>query len=176
MSAKEVGNQPIREAFRASMRLVASSVSLVTARDEAGEWHGMAVTSAGSLSMDPPSMMVAVNRTASIFPVICQTGRFTLNLIDESQAALLEPFARSDMRDRRFVPDDWVAAGLGGPVLKGALCCHVCSVAETHEFGTHTVFFGTVDDMILSEHKAQVPAPVLWLNGKRASVAEPKNL
>jgi flavin reductase (DIM6/NTAB) family NADH-FMN oxidoreductase RutF len=176
MSAEVLGNRPVSEAFRASMRLVASSVSLVTARDAVGEWHGMAVTSAGSLSMDPPSMTVAVNRTASIYPVILETGRFTLNLIDESQAALLEPFARSDMRDRRFVPDDWAAAGLSGPVLKGALCSHVCSVAETHEFGTHTVFFGTVDDVILSVHKAQEPAPVLWLNGRRASVAEPKNL
>lgn len=176
MSAEALGNQPIREGFRASMRLVASSVSLVTARDATGVWHGMAVTSAGSLSMDPPSMMVAVNRTASIHPVILESGRFTLNLIDESQAALMEPFARSDMRDRRFVPDDWMAAGLGGPVLKGALCSHVCTVAETHEFGTHTVFFGTVDDVILSDHKAQEPAPVLWLNGKRASVADPKNL
>jgi flavin reductase (DIM6/NTAB) family NADH-FMN oxidoreductase RutF len=176
MSAEVSDNQPIHEAFRASMRLVASSVSLVTARNAAGEWHGMAVTSACSLSFDPPSMMVAVNLTASIHPVILQTGRFTLNLIDEKQSALLEPFARSDMRDRRFVPNDWMAAGLGGPVLKGALCSHVCTVAETHEFGTHTVFFGTVDDVILPDRKAQDPAPVLWLNGKRASVADAKNL
>lgn len=176
MSAEALGSQPIGEAFRASMRLVASSVSLVTARDPSGVWHGMAVTSAGSLSMDPPSMMVAVNQTASIYPIIIQTGRFTLNLIDESQAKLMEPFARSDMRDRRFVPDDWLDAGLGGPILKGALCSHVCTVAETHDFGTHTVFFGSVNDVVLSNHKAHDPAPVLWLNGKRASVAGTKNL
>jgi flavin reductase (DIM6/NTAB) family NADH-FMN oxidoreductase RutF len=176
MSAKALSNEVMRDAFRTSMRLVASSVSLVTARDSAGVWHGMAVTSAGSLSMDPPSMMVAVNRTASIHPVILEAGRFTLNLIDEAQAELMEPFARSDMRDRRFAQNDWLAAGLGGPVLKGALCSHVCTVAETHEFGTHTVFFGTVDDVILSDQKVHEPAPVLWLNGKRASVAIPKNL
>lgn len=171
MLAQDLGHRPIGEAFRASMRLVASSVSLVTACDAAGEWHGMAVTSAGSLSMDPPSMMVAVNRTASIYPVILETGRFTLNLMDEAQAALLEPFARSDMRDRRFAKEDWLPAGLGGPVLKSALCSHVCTVAAAHDFGTHTVFFGTVDDVILPNHAAQNPAPILWLNGKRASVA-----
>lgn len=176
MSAQTLGCPPIHEAFRASMRLVASSVSLVTARDKAGEWHGMAVTSAGSLAMDPPSMMVAVNRNASIYPVVLETRRFTLNLLDESQVALLESFARSDMRDRRFVSNDWTAAGLGGPVLKGALCSHVCSVVETHEFGTHTVFFGTIDEVILPDHLSQVPAPVLWLNGKRASVAIPDTL
>lgn len=125
--------------------------------------------------MEPPSMMVAVNRSASIHPVILQSGHFTLNLMDESHAALLEPFARSDMRDRRFCVDDWVAAGLAGPVLKGALCSHVCRVAETHEFGTHTVFFGTIEDVILPEQIAQTPAPILWLNGKRASVAASQN-
>lgn len=171
MPAQELNNRSIAEAFKASMRLVASSVSLVTARDEKGDWHGMAVTSAGSLSMDPPSMMVAVNRNASIYPVIVQSQRFTLNLLDEGHAALLEPFARSDMRDKRFTEDKWTAAGLSGPVLKGALCSHVCSVAEAHDFGTHTVFFGTVDAVALPNDALQSPAPVLWLNGKRASVA-----
>jgi flavin reductase (DIM6/NTAB) family NADH-FMN oxidoreductase RutF len=176
MSAQELVRSSIGEAFRASMRLVASSVSLVTARNAAGEWHGMAVTSAGSLSMDPPSMMVAVNQSASIHPVICQSGRFTLNLMDESHGALLEPFARSDMRDRRFCAEDWIAAGLGGPVLKGALCSHVCSVAETHVFGTHTVFFGTIDDVILPNDLAHTPAPILWLNGRRASIAAARDI
>jgi flavin reductase (DIM6/NTAB) family NADH-FMN oxidoreductase RutF len=153
------------------MRLVAASVSLVTARDGAGIWHGMAVTSAGSLSMEPPSMMVAVNRTASIHPVITETGRFTLNLMDESHCSLLERFSRSDLRDQRFMPEDWIDVGQGGPVLKGALCAHVCTVSEAHDFGTHTVFFGRVDDVILPDPIAQHPAPILWLNGKRASVA-----
>jgi flavin reductase (DIM6/NTAB) family NADH-FMN oxidoreductase RutF len=53
-------------------------------------------------------------------------------------------------------------------VLTGALCSHVCKVAETHDFGTHTVFFGTVDDVILHDSTSQ--GPILWLNGKRASV------
>ncbi len=176
MSAQQYDRSSLDEAFRGSMRLVASSVSLVTARDDAGEWHGMAVTSAGSLSMSPPSMLVAVNRTSSIHPVILRSGRFTLNLMDESHAALLEPFARSDMRDRRFAVDDWVDTGSSGPVLKGALCSHVCSVSETHDFGTHTVFFGTVDDVILSGDIAHTPAPILWLNGKRASVAAPQSI
>jgi flavin reductase (DIM6/NTAB) family NADH-FMN oxidoreductase RutF len=171
MSAQELVAKTISDAFRASMRLVAASVSLVTARDAEGVWHGMAVTSAGSLSMDPPSMLVAVNRTASIYPVIQASGHFTLNLMDESHAALLERFSRSDLRDQRFVPEDWTSAGQRGPVLKGALCAHVCTVAEAHDFGTHTVFFGRVDDVILPDPNAQTPAPILWLNGRRASVA-----
>lgn len=172
MSAQDPVARPMGEAFRASMRLVASSISLVTARDAAGVWHGMAVTSAGSLSMEPPSMMVAVNRTASIYPVIATMGHFTLNLMDERHGPLLERFSRSDMRDQRFTADDWTEAGAQGPILKGALCAHVCTVAEAHDFGTHTVFFGTVDQVILQDPVAQSPQPILWLNGKRGSVAQ----
>jgi flavin reductase (DIM6/NTAB) family NADH-FMN oxidoreductase RutF len=175
MSAQELAEGPLSEAFRASMRLVAASVSLVTARDAGGVWHGMAVTSAGSLSMDPPSMMVAVNRTASIHPVIATNGHFTLNLMDESHAVLLERFSRSDMRDQRFTPDDWVPSGHGGPILKGALCAHVCTLAEAHVFGTHTVFFGRVIEVILTDTAPPAPAPILWLNGKRSSVAQKAN-
>lgn len=169
MSEKETVIRSMEEDFRISMRLVAASISLVTARDEAGAWHGMAVTSAGSLSMDPASMTVAVNRNASIHPVISRTGSFALNLLDESHAALLEAFSRSDMRDRRFSPQDWIDGP--SPILKGALCAHLCSVAESHDFGTHTVFFGRVIDVVLPQTPTQAPPPMLWLNGKRASVA-----
>lgn len=176
MSAQEFDSRPIGEAFRASMRLVASSVSLVTAKDAQGGWHGMAVTSAGSLSMDPPSMMVAVNRNTSVYPVILETGRFTLNLMCESHSALLERFSRSDLRDQRFATEDWLDLGDSGPALKGALCAHVCSVAETHEFGTHTVFFGRVERVILPTPIAQDPTPIIWLNGKRASITAHSNV
>jgi flavin reductase (DIM6/NTAB) family NADH-FMN oxidoreductase RutF len=171
MPAQDLDSRQIGDAFRASLRLVASSVSLVTARDAQGQWHGMAVTSAGSLSMDPPSMMVAVNRNTSVHPVIFQSRRFTLNLMGDCHVALLERFSRSDLRDQRFATEDWLDQGLGGPVLKGALCAHVCSVAETHEFGTHTVFFGKVEDVVLPDPVAQNPTPIIWLNGKRTSVA-----
>jgi flavin reductase (DIM6/NTAB) family NADH-FMN oxidoreductase RutF len=173
MTAQDLATRPLGEAFRASMRLCAASVSLVTVRDEAGCMHGMAVTSAGSLSMDPPSMMVAVNRSASIHPVILQTGRFTLNLMGEHHLGLLDRFSRSDMRDQRFSPDDWSEGSDGQPVLRGALSTHVCTVGASHDFGTHTVFFGNVVAVILPESPVPPPAPILWMNGARASVFTP---
>lgn len=165
-----VATNQMTQDFRASMRAVAASVSLVTSCDGAGAWHGMAVTSATSLSMDPPSMMVAINRSASIHPVIAQSGRYALNLMGEGHADLLEAFSRSDMRERRFLPDQWQAAANGLPVLKGALTAHICRVVAAHEFGTHTVFFGEVEDVVLPETPAQTLAPIIWLNGARMSL------
>lgn len=118
-------------------------------------------------------MMVAVNRNASIHPVITGSGAFTLNLMDEAHADLLARFSRSDLRNQRFTPTDWIDAA--GPILKGALCAHVCEVAEAHDFGTHTVFFGKVTQVILPDPATQTSAPIIWLDGKRASVTALSN-
>ncbi len=162
--------QALTDRFRASMRLAAASISLLTTRDSSGSRHGMAVTSATSLSMDPPSMMVAVNRTASIHPVISESGRFCLNLMADSHGDILERFSRSDMREVRFATDDWSAGLHGLPVLRGALASHLCTVVAAHDFGTHTVFFGQVDDVVLASAVGHSPVPLVWLNAGRISI------
>lgn len=170
MSTDSMTGLSLAEAFRASMRSVAASVSIVATQDEAGRFHGMAVTSATSLSMEPPSMMVAINRTASIHPVMLRTGRFSLNLMDEQHSPLLEAFSRSDLRDRRFGAEHWRQGTGGLPVLDRALACHVCRVVETHDFGTHTVFFGRVDEVILPATTGSPVTPIIWCNGGRIPV------
>ncbi|ABL68316.1 flavin reductase family protein [Paracoccus denitrificans] len=171
MTAHSDVASPLRDTFRASMRPVAASVSVVASGDAAGAWHGMAVTSAVSLSMEPPSMMVAVNRSASVHPVIQGAGWFSLNLMAECHADLLEAFSRSDLRDRRFLPEHWSAGLQGLPVLKDALSTHLCRVTAAHDFGTHTVFFGQVEDVILPEPAARTLAPLVWFNGARAALS-----
>ena len=157
--------------FRASLRLAAGSVSLVTACDAGGMCYGMAVTSATSLSMDPPSMLVAINRSASIHPVIKRTGRFCLNLMAEAQASLLESFSRSDMRDKRFLPENWEKTRSGLPALRGALSVHSCRVEGDHIYGTHTVFFGRVEEVVLPDIATQSQVPIVWMSGARVSIS-----
>lgn len=175
MTVQDLTMKPFADDFRASLRLCASSVSILAARDQSGGRHGMAVSSAGSLSMEPPSMLVAVNRSASLHPVILQTGRFSLNLLGEQHVELLERFSRSDMRDRRFATDAWAEGLEGTPVLRDALCAHVCKVSQRHDFGTHSVFFGIVEDVIVSVRPDRHTPPILWVNGARASVSMPSD-
>jgi flavin reductase (DIM6/NTAB) family NADH-FMN oxidoreductase RutF len=158
------------ELFRASMRITAASVSLVTATDDAGTFHGMAVTSAISVSMNPPSMLVAVNRSASIHPVISNSGRFCLNLMGETHFDLLENFSRTELRDRRFAPQHWQEGPAGVPVLQGALASQVCSIEAAHDYSTHTVFIGRVDHVLLPSPSDERLVPLVWMNGSRTSV------
>jgi len=158
------------EKLRKSMRASAISVSLVTARDVDGSRHGMAVTSATSLSMDPPSMMVAINRSASSHPVIQRSGAFCLNLIHTGQMEMLDIFCRSDMRAVRFSSDEWKAGAYGLPYLDTAIANLFCRVEQAHDYGTHTVFFGRIED-IRTAAAIEAADPLIWINGAPAQLA-----
>jgi flavin reductase (DIM6/NTAB) family NADH-FMN oxidoreductase RutF len=158
------------DSFRASMRATAASVSLLTSRGTDGQFYGMAVTSWASLSMDPPSMLVAVNRTASVHAIINSRRHFCLNLMSELNFGILERFSRSDMRDKRFTPEDWTEGPQKLPILRGALASQICTVQGTFDYGTHTIFVGRVDDVILPEAPVKDSIPLVWMNGSRASL------
>ena len=155
------------ERLRQSMRASAISVSLITTRDLDGSFHGMAVTSANSLSMDPPSMMVAINRNASSHPVLLRSGAFCLNLIHSGQMEMLDLFCRSEMRDARFASPDWQRGLHGLPWLRTAIASLFCRTEETHDYGSHTVFFGRIDDIRISA-RIDNPDPLIWINGAPA--------
>lgn len=157
------------EKLRKSMRASAISVSLVATRDLDGSRHGMAVTSATSLSMEPPSMMVAINRSASSYPVILRSGFFCLNLIHTGQMEMLDRFCRSDLRAVRFDSDEWKAGAHGLPYLETAIASLFCSVDESHDYGTHTVFFGRIDD-IRTAPGIDNADPLIWINGAPAQL------
>jgi flavin reductase (DIM6/NTAB) family NADH-FMN oxidoreductase RutF len=157
--------------FKTSMRSAAASISLVTSTDADGKYHGMAVTSWASLSMDPPSMLVAVNRSASVHAIISASRRFCLNLMSDTHSEILERFSRSDMRDSRFTPEHWRAGPGGLPVLRDALASQLCTVEAAHDYGTHTIFVGRVDGVFLLSSAGKDTNPLIWMNGSKVTLA-----
>ena len=91
-------NTEVSDDFRLAMRKVASSVTIVTTRDAAGMPHGMAASGVIPVSMDPPSMLVAINRSASLHPVLQASRRFCVNVLADHQHHLLAPFSQSGLR------------------------------------------------------------------------------
>lgn len=172
MTLEHSNSLSLIDRFRASMRATAASVALVTSTDAAGNFHGMAATSWVSISMDPPSMLVTINRSASVHAVISSSGRYCLNLLRNSHLGILERFSRSDMRHKRFDEENWRSGPRGLPVLGDALASQLCTVATSIDYGTHTIFVGRIDDVILPETSDEM-FPLIWANGSRASLANP---
>jgi flavin reductase (DIM6/NTAB) family NADH-FMN oxidoreductase RutF len=132
----------IRNRFRLAMRNVASSVFVVATRGPDGN-EGMTATSVCSLSLDPASVLVCVNRANTFMKVLEDAGRFTLNVLSREDEAVARAFGTPVRRERRFIVGDWYDLD-GLPALKSSLSTIVCDVAGRMDFGSHRVFVGQV--------------------------------
>lgn len=158
--------------LKTAMRRLAGSVSIVTSRDEEGQPHGMAASAVMPVSMDPPSMLVAVNRSAGLHAVLQHSGRYCINLLADDQHALLEPFSQSTLRAQRFRSgpwrDAWSERAAPLPWLEGASAVIACIVDQAVDYGSHTLFIGRVTDVRVDPAPVELHPPLVWLAGHRA--------
>lgn len=166
-----VGSRPTvgADLFRMGMRRLAAGVSLITTVEE-GQRHGLVATSVTSLSGEPPSLLVCINRSTSSYEPITRSGIFCVNLIAEGQDHVAAQFSSSKRRDERFGDGAWTTLATGAPVLEGALAAFDCRVDHSLDYGTHTIFIGLIESIWLYDAKV---APLLYVDGAFRTLAEP---
>jgi flavin reductase (DIM6/NTAB) family NADH-FMN oxidoreductase RutF len=162
----EVGNAGMVASFKSAMGRFASSVTLVTASDDADTPHGMAATAFSSVSMDPASVLICINRTASASPVIKKSGFFCVNMLQSQHERICQIFSQSDLRELRFTEGDWEAGINGIQYLADAQAAIFCEVAKEIEHGTHTIFVGNVIDVVTQSAEQ----PLLYMAGRYRSL------
>ena len=145
----------VLEAFHAARRHVAATVYAVTT-GRIGERHGILATAVSSLSFEPPSLLVCVNRTASLHEPLACAETFCVNVLGLGNREIAEVFEAARGEDR-FSKGDWTEV-LGVPVLRNAQSYFICRTAHRHEFGTHTIFIG---ELIDAKHR-QDAAPLTY--------------
>ncbi|MFB0611369.1 flavin reductase family protein [Aurantiacibacter poecillastricola] len=146
MSDVGQSHEELVDAFRESMRHVASTVYAVTTLD-GGNRYGILATAVSSLSFEPPSLLVCVNRTASLHDPLERAERFCINVLGLGNRDVAEHFMLP--RADRFAVGEWVDEH-GVPVLATAQSSLVCRTAHRHEFGTHTIFIG---ELLAAKHR-----------------------
>jgi len=127
------------------MRHFVGSVSVITAGS--GEARtGLTATSAISLTLDPPTMVVCVNRNASAWPVIQRERHFCVNLLGARNQYLADRFAGRDGVNgaSRYVGARWTQFVTGAWGLDGALAVIDCAVEEIIERHSHGIIIGSV--------------------------------
>ncbi len=132
-----------RDTFRAVMRKHASSVTVITTTHD-GRLHGMTATAFCSVSADPPTILIVVNRSARSHPLIDGSGLFVVNIVSADQTSLAERF--SEKRDEPFDGLDYTLGKTGAPILRGVIAHLECRVVSRTEVETHTLFLGSVID------------------------------
>jgi flavin reductase (DIM6/NTAB) family NADH-FMN oxidoreductase RutF len=141
--------------FRGAMRHLVGGVSVITV-GRGQDISGMTVTSVSSLSIDPPSLIVAINRSASSWPLLVRDGAFGVNILTADQLDIAERFAGKDgVKGRdRFAGAVWTTAQTGVPLLVDALVAADCEVEEIIERHSHGIVIGRVRDLIVSSSTA----------------------
>ncbi|MGR4931842.1 flavin reductase family protein [Bradyrhizobium sp. CAR08] len=141
--------------FRGAMRHLTGGVSVITA-GRGKEITGMTVTSVSSFSVDPPTLIVSINRDASSFPLIRRHGAFGVNILAADQLDIAERFAgKGGLKGAdRFAGARWVTAVSGVPLLVGALSAVDCEVEEIFERHSHGIIIGRVRDVRNSTRNA----------------------
>jgi len=141
--------------FRAAMRRLTGGVSVITA-GRGAEISGMTVSSVSSLSADPPTLIVSVNRSASALALMKSYGFFGVSILTSDQLHIAERFAGKDglKGADRFATSRWITGISGVPLLADALAAVDCEVEETIERHSHAIVIGRVLDVRVSTRLA----------------------
>ena len=144
-------------AFQSAMRHVAATVYAVTTMHE-GKRYGILATAVSSLSFDPPSLLVCINRSASLYRPLVDQQRFAVNVLGMSNRDVADHFMDPKVLDR-FSVGAW-DDGDGVPVLATAQSSFVCSLVNAHDFGTHSIFIGE----LIAAHHRQDATPLTYFD------------
>src|SRR5271168_1783870 len=129
--------------FRSVMTQVASAVSVVTCALD-GAPHGATVSAFASLSMEPPMMLVALNRHSGLLRIILQARRFRINVLSADQQEIATWFA-SERSPDRFIGPRWRYDD-GLPLIFDAQARITCALGEVLHGGDHVILLGYVKD------------------------------
>lgn len=136
------------ERFRSTLGSFATGVSVMTTVLD-GEPHGMTASAVSSVSLDPPLVLVCVDRDASMATWALDAGMFALSFLADDQADLASTFADPDRPKgaAQFGGVPVRAAATGAPVLDGNVGWVDCRVWSVADGGDHVMLLGEVVDL-----------------------------
>ena len=134
----------IQDNFRLAMRRYIYSVSIMSNKDNADNPNAITVSSVTSISMDPPSLLICINKSSRIHNSIELGSKFCINLLNNDQEDLSNICSDEDMYDQRFKDENWNLDGI--PFLKNAQANIFCKVDKLTSYHTHTIVIGLVED------------------------------
>jgi flavin reductase (DIM6/NTAB) family NADH-FMN oxidoreductase RutF len=140
------------------MRRVPTGVTVVTTFKE-GEPRGITVNAFSSVSLEPPSLLICINREARSYLFISSSRVFCVNVLAGDQRSLAERFS-GKVRDRQFVGIAYAIDATGAPVLRGTIAHFDCELAQEYQFGSHSILLGHVVSC-----SARAGSPLGYFNG-----------
>ena len=148
--------------YRQAMRRVASTVNVITIC-VGGTPMGITATAMSSISVDPPSLLVCINRTATMHGSMEDVSHFRVNVLHEEQEEMARIFADRRHQALRFA-SGWTVDCERPPRLIDAQASLLCRRIDHHRFGTHSLFIGQAEEVAVREGVD----PLVYVNGRYA--------
>jgi flavin reductase len=159
--------QPVSlEQFKLGMRLLAGAVSIITSA-HGGRRYGMTATAVCSVTADPPTVLVCINKLATTHGILAKSKVFCVNVLRAEDWELSSTFSGATSGEGRFKSRDWTRLATGAPVLIDALVSFDCRVVKKVTHGTHGIFLGQVEQVLVGKPGK----PLLYSEGQYAKLA-----
>ncbi len=129
------------EEFRTALSRFASGVTVVSVGAE-GKLHGMTASSFASVSLDPPRVLVCLDKSSHTRSLLERSGTFAVNILSADQEPISRAFAHAGPKPFEALP--YKRGGNGAPLLDGALAWIECTTAEIVDGGDHDIVIGDV--------------------------------
>ncbi len=157
---KEILNE---KQIREVMRSWATGVTVVTAGHD-GQTHGMTVSSFTSISLEPPLVLVALERSTRTRQFVNDSLAFGISILSEEQEEISNQFAGWITEEgNRFKGLETFTLDSNSPMIEGGLGFIDCKVESVYEVGTHTIFIGEATSIKINDDNK---APLIYFNQK----------
>tara|TARA_B100001939_G_C16914031_1_gene606023 strand:- start:58 stop:522 length:465 start_codon:yes stop_codon:yes gene_type:complete len=150
----------IQDNFRLAMRRYIYSVSIMSNKDDNGNSNAITVSSVTSISMDPPSLLICINKSSRIHDTLQIGSKFCINLLKKDQEELSNICSDEESYEERFNNENWDTKEI--PFLSNAQANIFCKVDKLTSYHTHTIVVGLVEN---ANHTNEI-STLTYVDGK----------
>jgi flavin reductase (DIM6/NTAB) family NADH-FMN oxidoreductase RutF len=138
-----------KDEFRRVLSHFAPRVTEVTTLDRERRPHGLTATANSSVSLDPPLVLVCVDKNAETYPQFEPAGIFAVNFLSLEQRDISQRFAKHG--GDKFNGIAWRHSELGAPLLEGTIGHVECRIRHWYDAGDHTIMVGEIESAAACE-------------------------
>lgn len=129
--------------LRRVMGHFATGVTIITTHAADGELFGLTANAVTSVSLNPPLVLVCVDKKADSYPHFEESKAFTVNILCAEQEDLSRRFAVSG--GKKFEGVAYRVGANGAPILSSILGYLECTLVGSYDGGDHTIYIGEVE-------------------------------
>ncbi|MGI4849633.1 MAG: NADH-dependent FMN reductase RutF [Janthinobacterium lividum] len=136
----QAGGLPGKLEYRHAMSRLAAAVNIITSDGASGK-TGFTASAVCSVTDEPPTLLVCLNRNASVYQAVRDNGVLCVNVLGPGQQELSNLFGGKTAMEQRYQAASWQTGVTGSPLLADAVASFDCRITSSAQVGSHDVLF-----------------------------------